>query len=102
MPQEPHRTTRIAPDVPVIVRRATEIQGRSVSDFWWPPRKKPLVPSRRPRSFVYLSRISGASRKRFLTRPSQRLPYEKHFSGIVSCLAPNDLVRFPPGAPRRY
>jgi uncharacterized protein (DUF1778 family) len=37
MPQERHRTARIeariAPDVLVIVRRAAEIQGRSVSDF---------------------------------------------------------------------
>ena len=37
MPQEQHRTARIeariAPDALAIVRRAAEIQGRSVSDF---------------------------------------------------------------------
>ncbi|MDE2355392.1 MAG: DUF1778 domain-containing protein [Alphaproteobacteria bacterium] len=37
MPPEPNRTARIeariAPDALVIVRRAAEIQGRSVSDF---------------------------------------------------------------------
>jgi uncharacterized protein (DUF1778 family) len=37
MPQEPNRTARIeariAPDALMIVRRAAEIQGRSVSDF---------------------------------------------------------------------
>jgi uncharacterized protein (DUF1778 family) len=37
MPQEPNRTSRIeariAPDALAIVKRAAEIQGRSVSDF---------------------------------------------------------------------
>lgn len=37
MPQEPNRTARIeariAPDALAIVRRAAELQGRSVSDF---------------------------------------------------------------------
>jgi len=37
MPQEPNRTARIeariAPDALAIVKRAAEIQGRSVSDF---------------------------------------------------------------------
>ena len=37
MPQEPNRTARIeariAPDALAVVRRAAEIQGRSVSDF---------------------------------------------------------------------
>lgn len=37
MPQEPNRTTRIeariAPDALAVVKRAAEIQGRSVSDF---------------------------------------------------------------------
>ncbi len=37
MPQEPHRTARlearIAPEALAIVKRAAELQGRSVSDF---------------------------------------------------------------------
>ncbi len=37
MPQEPNRTARIeariAPDALVVVKRAAELQGRSVSDF---------------------------------------------------------------------
>jgi uncharacterized protein (DUF1778 family) len=37
MPQEPHRTARIeariAPDALAVVKRAAEIQGRSISDF---------------------------------------------------------------------
>jgi uncharacterized protein (DUF1778 family) len=37
MPQEPNRTTRIeariAPDALAVVKRAAEIQGRSLSDF---------------------------------------------------------------------
>lgn len=37
MPQEPHRTARIeariTPDALAVVKRAAELQGRSVSDF---------------------------------------------------------------------
>ncbi len=44
--QEPGRTgrieARIAPDALAIVRRAAEIQGRSVSDFVVGLRKRPL------------------------------------------------------------
>ena len=73
MPQKPVRTSRIeariAPDALKVVKRAAEIQGRSVSISWSLPRKRSRPEQLRThKSFAFQSRISAPSRKQSLIR----------------------------------
>ena len=73
MPQKPARTSRIeariAPDALKVVKRAAEIQGRSVSDFVVAAAQEVATRTIETRkSFAFQSRISAPSRKRSLIR----------------------------------
>ena len=73
MPQKPVRTSRIeariAPDALKVIKRAAEIQGRSVSDFVVAAAQEVATRQLRTRkSFAFQSRISAPSRKQSLIR----------------------------------
>lgn len=77
VPQKPARTSRIeariAPDALKVVRRAAEIQGRSVSDFVVAAAQE--VATRTIEDFAFRSRISAHSWKPSLIRRCRRSVY---------------------------
>ena len=73
MPQKPTRTSRIeariAPDALKVVKRAAEIQGRSVSDFVVAAAQEVATRTIEDAQIIRLqSRISAPSRKQSLIR----------------------------------
>ena len=101
MPQQHHRTARIeariAPDALAVVRRAAEIQGRSVSDFVVAAAQEAASRTIAEAEIVRLSvedqrRIAEA----ILNPPNRPLLCEKRFGDIVNSSARHEAGRVPP------
>lgn len=78
MPLESNRSARlearVSPDALAVVKRAAELQGRSVSDFVVvAAREAAHAPSKNRGSFAFPSRTSSPLRKPFSTRRHLRL-----------------------------
>jgi uncharacterized protein (DUF1778 family) len=106
MAQQRHRTARtearIAPDALAIVRRAAEIQGRSVSDVLVAAAQEAASRTIAETEIIRLSVEDQRRVAQAILDPPEPTPgLRRPFSGIVSCLARNDLVRFRLGASRR-
>ena len=77
MPQEPGRTARlearIAPEALAVVKRAAELQGRSVSDFVVAAAQEAATRTIEGRkSSAFRSRISAHSQRQFSIRHPRR------------------------------